>query len=196
MKKNKKDILNTLKGGDTGFSIPENYFDQFEKDLYENKGKVKSGFTTPEKYFDAFDDKMLDRLESKSNRSTGFKTPTNYFKDLDQKILSNVDLEKPVKVIKLNTSKYLRILGFTIAASLLLFFSIRNSNTNDKVFDIETLEISEIESWMDEDLITFSNYDISETFDDVYLSGDGNYTEDEIVDYLDGVNIENLIIDN
>ena len=48
MKKNKKDILNKMRSGDTGFSIPENYFDQFEKDLYENKGKVKSGFTTPE----------------------------------------------------------------------------------------------------------------------------------------------------
>ena len=196
MKKNKKDILNKMRSGDTGFSIPENYFDQFEKDLFENKGKVKSGFTTPEKYFDAFDDKMLDRLKTDSNKSTGFKTPTNYFKDLDQKILSKVDLEKPVKVIKLNTSKYLRILGLSVAASLLLFFSLRNSNSNDKVFDIETLEISEIESWMDEDLITFSDYDISETFDDVYLSVDGNYAEDEIFDYLDGVNIENLIIEN
>ena len=196
MKKNKKDILNKMRSGDTGFSIPENYFDQFEKDLYENKGKVKSGFTTPDKYFDAFDDKMLDRLKTDYNKSNGFKTPTNYFKDIDQKILSKVALEKPVKVIKLNTSKYLKILGFSIAASLLLFFSLRNSNTNDNVFDIETLEISEIESWMAEDLITFSNYDISETFDDVYLSVDGNYAEDEIFDYLDGVNIENLIIEN
>lgn len=185
-----------MRSRDTGFSIPENYFDQFEKDLYENKVKVKSGFTSPENYFDAFDDKMLDRLKTDSNKSTGFKTPANYFEDIDQKILGNVELEKPGKVIKLNASKYLKILGFSIAASLLLFFSLRNSNSNDKVFDIETLEISEIESWMDEDLITFSNYDISETFDDVYLSVDGNYAEDEIFDYLDGVNIENLIIEN
>jgi len=49
---------------------------------------------------------------------------------------------------------------------------------------------------MDEDLISFSSYDISETFDDIYLYGEDNYTEDEILDYLEGENIENLILEN
>ena len=75
MKQNKKDILDKLKDGDTGFSIPKNYFDQFETDLRENKSDIKSGFTAPEDYFDQVEESILLRLNMKVTRSTGFKTP-------------------------------------------------------------------------------------------------------------------------
>jgi len=196
MKKNKKDILNELNSADTGFSVPDNYFDQFEKDLQENREKRKPGFVAPEEYFDVFEEKILFRLRTKAKTTTGFKTPDNYFNKIDQRTLDNISIEKPHRIIKLNSNKFLKIISYAIAASLLLFFSLKSFKSGDKVFDIETIEISEIESWMDEDLISFSSYDISETFDDIYLYGEDNYTEDEILDYLEGENIENLILEN
>ena len=192
MKRNKKDIL---KNRDTGFSIPENYFAEFENNLQENDKKIESGFTTPENYFDQVEESISIRLDLKGNKS-GFKAPDNYFKNIDQRILDDINVSRPGKIINFNTNKYLKILSYSIAASLLLFFSLRSLNSGDTMFDFETIEISEIESWMDDDLITFSSYDISETFEDVYLTGVGDYSEDEILDYLDGENIENLIIDN
>ena len=62
MKQNKKDILDKLKDGDTGFSIPKNYFDQFETDLRENKSNIKSGFTAPEDYFDQVEESIFFHL--------------------------------------------------------------------------------------------------------------------------------------
>ena len=196
MKQNKKDILDRLNNGDPGFSLPENYFDEFEKNLKDIRKKQKSGFVTSENYFDAFEEKMLFRLETNTKTTTGFKTPDNYFKNIDKKIFDNSNIEKPNRAIKLNTTRIFKILTYSIAASLLLFFSLKSLNSTDNAFDIETIEISEIESWMEEDLISFSSYDISETFDGIYLNENSNFSEDEIEDYLDGANIENLIIEN
>ena len=195
MKRNKKDILKKLKNRDAGFLIPENYFAEFEKNSTEKDKKIKSGFTSPKNYFDLVEESISIRLDLEVN-STGFSVPDNYFKNIDQRILDNINASKSGKIIKFSTNKYLKILSYAVAASLLLFFSLRSLNSRDTMFDFETIEISEIESWMDEDLITFSSFDISETFDDVYLTGVGDYSEDEIFDYLDGENIENLIIDN
>jgi hypothetical protein len=196
MKQNKKDILNKLKNRDAGFSIPENYFSQFDNNMQENGDKVKSGFVTPEKYFDAFEEKMTGQLSKNVNLSTGFKVPDNYFEKFDQKVLNKIDSKKAAKLIKLKPNKVLKILSYSIAASLLLFFSLKGLKSNEAAFDPGAIEISEIERWMDEGLISFSSYELSETFDDVYLYGEDNYTEDEILDYLDGENIENLILEN
>ena len=195
MKRNKKDILKNLKNKDAGFLIPDNYFAEVEKKVQENDKKIKSGFTSPENYFDQVEESISFRLDLEVN-NTGFRVPENYYKNIDQRVLDNIVASKPVKIINFNTNKYLKILGYSVAASLLLFFSLRSLNSRDTMFDFEAIEISEIESWMEDDLITFSSYDISDTFEDVYLTGVGDYSEDEILDYLDGENIENLIIDN
>ena len=196
MKQNKKDILDKLNNRSPGFSIPENYFDEFEENLEENRNKQNSGFRTPEKYLAAFEEKMLSRLKTNTEIATGFKTPENYLKNIDEKILGNINSEKPGKIIKLNANKYLKFFSYAVAASLLLFFSLKNLGSRNEVFDMESIDIAEIESWVEEDLITFSSYDISETFDDIYLTGNNIYSDEEIENYLDGVNIENLIIEN
>ncbi len=195
MKRNKKDILKNLKSRAAGSLIPETYFAEFEKDLQPTDKKIRSGFTSPKNYFDQVEGSIPILLDPEGNNS-GFRVPDNYFKNIDQRIFDNIKVSKPGKIINFNTNKYLKILSYSIAASLLLFFSLRSLNSRNTMFDFETIEISEIESWMDDDLITFSSYDISETFEDVYLTGVGDYSEEEILDYLDGENIENLIIDN
>jgi len=196
MKQNKKDILDKLNNRTPGFSIPENYFDGFEENLEEKRNKQNSGFLTPDKYFTTFEDKMLSRLKTNTEITTGFKIPENYLKNIDQKVLGSINSEKPGKITKLKTNKYLKFFSYAIAASLLLFFSLKNLSSGNKEFEMETIEIAEIESWMEEDLITFSSYDISETFDDIYLTGNNIYSDEEIENYLDGVNIENLLIEN
>ena len=91
---------------------------------------------------------------------------------------------------------YFKILSSSRAASLLLFFSLKDLNFSQEVINLENLEISEIESWMDEGYISFSSYEISETFDGIYLYGENNYSEDELFEYLNNENIEDLIIEN
>jgi len=195
MKRNKKDISKKIKNANAGFSLPENYFDKFEKDLHKYDEKLNSGFISPENYFDQVENSILTNANEEFNK-VGFETPDNYFENIDQRIIKNLSKSKPDRIINFNRNKYVKIISYSIAASLLLFFSLRSLNSNNDVLDFETIEISEIESWMDEDLITFSSYDISETFNDVYLTGEENYSEDEILEYLDGENIGDLIIDN
>ena len=81
-------------------------------------------------------DKLL-QLNMKVSRSTGFNTPDHYFENIDHKILVNVNKKKPKKVINLITNKYLKVLTYSIAASLLIFFSLKTLNSDDKGFNIE-----------------------------------------------------------
>lgn len=195
MKQSKKNILKKLKSANTGFSLPENYFGQFEKNLPVYDKKIKSGFSSPKNYLNQVEKSILTKTNEDIN-NTGFETPDNYFENIERRIIKNINKSKPDRIFNFNRNKYVKIISYSIAASLLLFFSLRNVNSNNDVIDFGTIEISEIENWLDEDLITFSSYDISETFNDVYLPGAENYSEDEILDYLDGEDIENLLIDN
>ena len=194
--KNKNDILYKLKNNKTGFSTPENYFSEFENSLQETRQRKESGFVSPENYFDKIENKILLQTINNSKKLTGFKTPSNYFENLEQSILGRISSNKPIKIVKLLSNNYLKIVGLSIAASLLLFFSLNKFESNNQLFDLNNIEISEIENWMDEDLITFSSYDIVDTFGDLNLNGLDNYSEDEIIDYLNEEHIDNLILEN
>jgi len=186
MENKKRDILNEIKNKGHGFVSPKSYFSEFESNFYQDTNKKNTGFIDPEGYFDNLEDRIL----SNANK-TGFIAPDDYFVQLDEKLLKN----KNTKVINLNNYKNLKIIGFTIAASLLLFFGLNNFNGHKDQLDMQTVSITEIESWLDDDLISLSDYDIAETFSDTEL-GYHEYENDEITDYLNYVDIENLILEN
>ncbi len=83
--KNKIDFINQKTGKKTGFSIPENYFEEME-----------------DNFFSSIATESLPKEDA-------FKTPSNYFETVENDILSklNIETDKEVKVISL----YKRVLN-------------------------------------------------------------------------------------
>ena len=187
MKSKKNDIL---KNKNTGFIAPENYLSEFENNFQENTSKLDSGFTSPKDYFKTIDDQIIANA-----KNSGFQTPDHYFNDVDNEILNE---DKDSGVIRLFKPTYFKVIGYSIAASILLFIGFNNFKTNTNLVNLETVEVTEIESWIDEDLISFSSFDIAEIFDenDINFSNEYSYSDEEIINYLNDTNIENLTIED
>lgn len=188
MSNSKKDILNSK----TGYIIPDNYFDDFENSFKNNSDKEKNSFKVPEDYFDTLEDKIIGNLESSTN-ITGFKVPKDYFNTLENKI--NSEVVNKTKVISLFNNTTIKIIGLSIAASILLFIGINNYNLNNQNLEINNLSLSELDNWMEEDLITFNTYEIAETFTENELNL-VDIENDELTEYFDLVDVENLILEN
>jgi hypothetical protein len=77
-----------------------------------------------------------------------------------------------------------------IAASLLLFFIV---NYNNNEYNIENVATSEIDTWIEEDLITLEAYQIAEVFSDVNLNEEIDSEDEELLEYLNGTDIESIL---
>ncbi|CAM1339944.1 hypothetical protein [Tenacibaculum aestuarii] len=116
------DFLNQKVGKNTGFSTPENYFQEAEEILssinFVNSLPKEKAFTAPTSYFENVDDSILERLASEKN--------------------------KEVKIISLK-ERFLQYIPMAAAASVLLFIGINYFNTQKTTFD--DITITDIESW-------------------------------------------------
>ncbi len=188
MKNKNKDISNITKG--TGFKTPDGYFEQFETDLSKKMIPVSNGFTIPDDYFENFEVHNQKENKFATLKNTGFKTPEHYFDNLENKLYPKTNTSK---VISLKRSDYIKIISLSIAASLLLFFGISNYSSNHN--SLNTVAATEIETWMDEGLVTFNTYEIEDMFteNDLNLIAEES---DEISDYLKYTDIENLLLEN
>lgn len=191
MKNKDKNILDNLKNSKSGFELPENYMEHFENRCIANSKKMKNGFTSPENYFQSFEDKFFNKETLLNTKDSGFRVSNNYFNDFEEKVYAKI---KSPKVFVLLSKKHIKSIGFSIAASLLLFIGLYNLNSNADKFNSKNVEVTEIENWMDEDLISFNTYEISEIFNDNDLDL-ANNDNDEILDYLDDIDMENFILE-
>ena len=116
------DFLNQKTGKNTGFSAPENYFQEVEKNLssvnFVNSLPKEKAYTTPTNYFQSLDNSIFERLTSEKN--------------------------KEVKIISLK-ERFLQYIPIAAAASILLFIGINYFNTQKTTFD--DITITDIESW-------------------------------------------------
>jgi len=190
MKNKKKIILNDWKNNKGGFKTPANYFDEFEVKTQNSNNDQSTGYTFPENYFSEVEDKIIH--QTVKDRATGFHTPDNYFNELENILIQKLP-NKKTKIVNLKRS--VLITAFTAAASLLLFFGLNNFLFKKNEYNIESIQIAEIENWIDEDLISFNSYEIDDTFNDVELVIENDYS-DEILEYLDYTDVENLIIED
>lgn len=190
MNSNKKNILDRLNKSDSGFNTPKGYFDEFEErlmsDLNQDTGfrmKNESEAQGPE----TLKSGALDQVE----KNHGFKVPENYFEeDLSLKVLP----EKS-KIISLGQRNTRTWLSLAVAASFLLFFGLKFYTAPEKQLELADLKDDEIENWIDADLISFNTYEVAEAFYDVELET-LMYSDEEVTDYLDQIDIEQLILDN
>jgi len=187
-----------------------------ENTIWDRLRREPEGFLTPEGYLEDLEDKLLSVMRDREtateeqpvilDRSSvvyqgkdkayevsehGFRVPAGYFDGLEKRLIEGVASEK-------NRRTWLdrnKIITLSIAASLLLLIGIRFYNPNEATEDLHALSTSEIDTWIDNGLVTFNSYDITETFDDLELYPDLG-SEQEVLDYLGEVDVENLMTEN
>lgn len=139
----------------SGFSLPENYFRDFEARLMDNLNEPEvsgnaylgdSGFKVPENYFDEFEGKLFEKLTAKST---------------------------DIKVIPLYRRKKFYYAA-AVAAVFTGLFSTLLFNPPGNEMSIDTLELSAIENYLDDEYLNFDKKEIS------VLMTDYSYTIDNI----------------
>ncbi|MCF6223109.1 MAG: hypothetical protein L3J34_05220 [Flavobacteriaceae bacterium] len=167
MKGNKKDIFKNLKNKGTGFSSPNNYFSNFENNFLKKKTNVSN--------------------------TSGFIIPKNYFENFDDKIFAAL---KSPKIILLNNKRVIKF-SLMVAATLLLFISISNFEFAKHPMSMDDIEINEMANWIDNDLVSYNTYEISEIFSDTDLDIELVNSEiDASLNYLEYTDIESLMLEN
>ncbi len=157
-----------------------------------------SGFTIPENYFDAFEKKLQDKIQGETslapNVSSGFKTPEGYFETLESNIFEKVSVEHKSKVVSLiNRRTLIYVSGIAAAIVLLLYLW-----PFDNQHSFDTLEMETVENYvLDEN---FSSYEIASLLTEEELHNDitveHKLNEEHIQDYLlENADLEVLMID-
>jgi predicted DNA-binding protein len=163
--KNKIDFINQKTGKKTGFSIPENYFEEME-----------------DNFFSSIATESLPKDDA-------FKTPSNYFETVENDILSklNIETDKEVKVISL----YKRVLNFipiAAAASVLLFIGLNYFNTS-KTYTFDDITEADIASWYENGYGNTNNDELAMVLDSSDFEEDilPSIEDDNLEDYLNTV---------
>ncbi len=190
MDRKKENILNRLKGTGPGFTVPKTYFDSLEDRIDHATGEIDSNqekFKENDKNDLAQNDSFtLDQI----GKNPGFSVPDAYFDTIESKISGL----KKTKVIPIKNES-IRILSLSIAASILLFFGLNYMITKDNIQSQLVFQDEEFVKWIESDLVDLNTYEIAEAFNDVELELT-LYAEDDIDEYLNSVDIENLILEN
>ncbi|WP_299523155.1 hypothetical protein [uncultured Lutibacter sp.] len=185
-----------------GFEIPENYFDSIEDAVIaelksENllKKETEKTFKTPENYFNSIEDIVLAKLKAAAiQNNTESTIPKNYFDTLEDQVLSKIKTTPKVISLKSRFIKFVVPIG--IAASLLLFFVLNN---NSAPLTFESLASSEIETWIDNGNIDIDALSIASIYPEIELKSDiysSSLSDDEVLEYLNDEDLENLIYEN
>jgi len=152
----------------------------------KNKKHI-DGFNTPKNYFEDFEDRLFSKISEESlPKESGFTIPEGYFEQLDLAILKNIEpLVKETKVIPLFSKRTLAY-AITIAACAVLVFSL--VNTNNTVNNLDTIEISSIESYIEDGNLSIDSYDIASLLVDEDLNSisfeSELISEENLEDYL------------
>ena len=161
----------------------------------------KTGFSTPNNYFEEVDNSFTTFLsEEKLPKNTAFKAPNNYFEGLEEAILLKVtSTEKEVKVISLK-DRLLKIIPIAAAASVVLFLSLNSflfQKTEEISFD--SIAINDVEYWFNDAATTINTEDITTILTDEDLVDD-NFSlavinDDSLEDYFNSIDNSSLLED-
>lgn len=147
-------------------------------------------FKVPTNYFDEFENHLLNKInEEVLPKNIGFKTPPGYFNKLDAKIKrKNNSKSKEKKLIPV-VSKKIFIYAASLAAIVILVFSVIKDTT--RFYTLEEIEISNIENFINEGNIQLKQHEISILFTDEILN---NMTSNQ--SRLSGNQLENYLLEN
>ncbi len=174
-------ILAKIQKKGSGFSIPENYFDEIENaisdKLFTATLSNTSGHKIPENYLEQLENTVLSKLEKEQTPNQ--KVPKGYFDSIEDQVFNQLALEDKPKVISLK--KYWIPVAAAAAASLALLVSIYNPFSTN-----QNIKVSEIEQWIDEGNIELNSYEIAELYSDELenISIENTINTDDLEDYL------------
>ncbi len=192
MKKPADNILKQLKGDQGGFKIPENYLENFSMGpdtVYGLPQKSDTGFVVPDGYFEQFESKLLE-TNQKSEPKSGFITPENYFENFRVKTGQE---NKQTKMRSL-PGKFIFKIGYAaVAASILIFFvlNLPKESNSENLTELNTLDI---ESWVYENAAQFNTDEITEVFQQNELTLNSFDYDSEVNSYLSEKDIESMLI--
>lgn len=173
MREKKKNIKNS------GFKVPDQYFENFEKQLSNALDDEKeNGF-------------LLSKVEK-----TGYKVPDQYFETFEDILLTKIkEKKKTTKVISIATIKKLMYIS-GVAAMIVLAIILRNPKETNAP-DFESIAIADIQEYIisnhvemsDDELAVLldSEIDLTEMFEDAIISNE------VLEDYLSTEDLENDI---
>ncbi len=190
MEQDNMNILGKLKNSGTGFNLPEGYFDSLEDkisaDMHadDQPDKIKG---SPILKKDIQGAEGLSKIGNKS----GFKVPEGYFENNEAYLRGSFKK----RTFPLSINKKSKMIWYSVAASFLLFFAIKYVTVKPVNFDFSEINQSEIETWIDADLVSFNSYDVAEVFNDVNLD-EYDFTDEELESYIVEEDIENIILQN
>jgi len=151
-----------------------------------------SGFKTPTDYFDGLEDDFLDMVklseQLEENKSSGFTVPEGYFNGLEEEFLENATKEEP-KVRPL-FNKEILLYAASIAAIVIAFASTFYINPETQT-SWETLELSVMENYIDDNNIDFSTGEISN-----YIFQQGYVVDEEDLNSVDSEAMMNYLDEN
>ncbi len=159
------------------------------------KKRKKSGFKTPEGYFEGFTDDLLNKMSKETSslpKEGRFKVPEGYFDNLNKEVLEKIT-EKESKVISLKSYRKYFYAAASVAAILLLVFSIQWRDKSSFTFD--DLASTDIEIYLEDNELGLSSYELAElllTEDlDVNEILNSELDDENIIDYLED-NIDDI----
>ncbi len=155
------------------------------------KDKNISGFKTPENYFENFEKQLFSKIEEVNlPKSAGFKVPTGYFESLEEKVLLNaIPSEKSRKVISLFSNRKLGYVA-AIAACLVLCFMLFKPNHSISE-DFNSLQMATIENYINDGNLNLDIYDVTTIFNDEDISA----VNFENLKFSDGA-LKNYLMEN
>ncbi len=157
---------------------------------------TNTGFTAPEGYFNSIEDVILKKITQK-NYSKAQSVPEGYFDSIEDRVFEQI--QEKTKIIKLPNNIVKFIVPIAIAASILLLITLRIFDSNQQQDLFAKIEISEIETWIENGELNIDTFEITSIYDDVNyneISLIDFYTENDLINYLDNYDIESLILTN
>lgn len=158
-----------------------------------------NGFNTPKSYFEDFEDRLFSKLsEDNLPKETGYTIPKGYFDQLDLVILKNVETSvNQSNVIPLLSRRTIAY-AITIAACAVLVFSL--VNTNHTLDTVETLDVSSIESYIEEGYLDIDSYEIASLLkeeDLTNLNDESEYISEDVIEYylLEQIDDSSILIE-
>jgi hypothetical protein len=194
-------ILSELKHKENCFKVPNNYFNNFEEQILSETKllnfniKNNNFFKIPNNYFDGVETIVISKLKAEIIQENKEKAvPKNYFDSVEDAVLTKINASKKLTISKSILLKF--ISPVAIAASLLLIFNIFYQS---KKITFETISTSEIDHWVENNLMEAESYQIANIYDEVTLEltnfGE-SITDEDVLNYLHQEDIDNLLLDN
>ncbi len=153
------------------------------------KDKKNSGFKVPEGYFESFGEKLSEKIREPGSflpSQEGFSVPEGYFETFNEKLAKRIDLPE-AKVITLYQYKKHLWAAASVAAIVAFFLLMPGNTAGDLTFD--DLAGTEIALYMENNELELTDDEIAQMVpvEDLEMSDmmDNQLEEDNIMEYLD-----------